>query len=77
MTYEWQHYRDDSDVLEEFYVIERGQNEDGTGFVKYREVDEYWHKVMQRTDAHRSAEASSAGQSGKNRTIVVTWPGGR
>lgn len=47
---EWQCYRCDSEIVDEFHILETGQNADGTGFVKYRRVDEFWHKVMQLTD---------------------------
>ena len=43
-------FDEDDEILEEFYIVERGQNKDGTGYVEYRDVDEYWYKVMQLTD---------------------------
>lgn len=30
--------------------MHKGQNEDGAGYVKYRHVDDYWHRVLQLTD---------------------------
>jgi hypothetical protein len=32
---EWQCYRDNSEILDEFYISASGQNDDGTGFVTY------------------------------------------
>jgi len=35
---------------EDMYIYERGQKSDGTAYIKYRRVDEYWYRVMQLTD---------------------------
>ena len=40
------------EIPEEFYIEDKGQRADGTSYVKYKRVDDYWHKIMQLTD-HR------------------------
>ena len=47
---EWRKYQEEV-IPEEFYIQERGQRADGTAFVKYKRVDDYWHRILQLTDA--------------------------
>jgi hypothetical protein len=53
ILHQWQTYAADK-IPEEFFILHNGQKEDGTGYVKYRNVDEYWHKVLQLTDTRGS-----------------------
>ena len=46
---EWHKYQEE-DIAEELYIVDKGQNEDGTGYVKFWSIDEYWHKIMLLTD---------------------------
>src|SRR5688572_6088736 len=46
---EWQLYQEDGEIVEDFYIFQRGRNDDGTAYIKYCRLDEYWHKVMQLT----------------------------
>ncbi len=48
---DWRKYQEEN-IKEDFYVTERGQKEDGTPFVNYKRIDEYWNKVLQITDLH-------------------------
>jgi len=48
---EWRNYQK-KEIPEEFYIQDKGQRADGTSYVKYKRVDDYWHKIMQLTD-HR------------------------
>lgn len=50
LRYEWQKYQAE-DIPEDSYCSDKGQIEDGTSYVKYRRIDEYWHKVIQLTDS--------------------------
>lgn len=49
VLHQWQTYAAD-DIPDDFFIMNKGQNEDGTGYVKYRHVDDYWHRVLQLTD---------------------------
>ncbi len=43
------------------FVSGEGQNSDGTAFVKYKRIDEYWYRVMQITDTRGDAKYQSLG----------------
>jgi len=49
VLHKWQTYQED-EIPEDMYIYEQGQKSDGTAYVKYRRVDEYWYRVMQLTD---------------------------
>ena len=48
---EWRNYQKE-EIPEEFYIEDKDQRADGISFIKYKRVDDYWHKIMQLTD-HR------------------------
>ena len=48
---EWRSYQE-AEVPEDFYIEAKGQNSDGTAYVKYKRLDSYWHRIIQMTDHH-------------------------
>jgi len=49
VLHEWQTYQEDV-MPDDMYIYEQGQTSDGTAYIKYRRLNEYWYTVMQLTD---------------------------
>jgi uncharacterized phage infection (PIP) family protein YhgE len=49
------------EISRDMFVSGEGQNSDGTAFVKYKRIDEYWYRVMQITDTRGDAKYQSLG----------------
>ena len=52
---EWCQYQEEA-IPRDLFVLSEGQNEDGTGYVKYRRIDEYWYRVLQITNTRGEAK---------------------
>ena len=52
---EWCQYQEE-EIPRDLFVLSEGQNEDGTGYVKYRRIDEYWYRVLQITNTRGEAK---------------------
>jgi len=57
---EWHQYQQE-EISRDMFVSGEGQNSDGTAFVKYKRIDEYWYRVMQITDTRGDAKYQSLG----------------
>ncbi len=55
---EWRMYQEE-EIHRDLFVLSEGQNEDGTAYVKYRRIDEYWYRVLQITDTRGEAKYHS------------------
>ena len=68
VLHEWQKYQTD-DIPEEFYVCEQGQNSDGTSYVKFRRVNEYWFFSSSSAGIQQWEDPVNAGASWRETTI--------
>ena len=60
MLQEWKSYEDEV-IAEDVFVESKGQNDDGTAFINYRRIDDYWYRVLQITDSRGQPKYSSLG----------------
>ena len=44
VSHEWRQYQEE-EISRDLFVSSEGQNEDGTAYVKYRRIDEYWYRM--------------------------------
>jgi hypothetical protein len=57
---EWQVYQEES-ISEDLFALDKGVNDDGSGYVKYKRIDEYWQRVMQIVDGRGQPKYSTVG----------------
>ena len=52
---EWCQYQEE-EIPRDLFVLSEGQNENVTGYMKYRKIDECWYRVLQITNTRGEAK---------------------
>jgi len=52
---EWCQYQEE-EIPRDLFVLSEGQNENVTGYMKYRKIDECWYRVLQITNRRGEAK---------------------